>query len=107
MLGRARSSMILVGATTGKHSRRMLKQAVQQGRSECRTERVPSGVRGGSERCENAAGGLFQRLAGVLLPGQSLCKDTFRSPTDVEDNPPRKEQGLCRQRLILVRLSKW
>jgi hypothetical protein len=25
--------------------------------------RVPSGVRGGSERCENDAGGLFQRPA--------------------------------------------
>jgi len=38
----------------------MLKKTVQQGRSERRAEAVPSGVRWGSERCENDAGRLFQ-----------------------------------------------
>jgi len=38
----------------------MLKKAVQQGRSEWGPAGVPSGVRGGDERCENAADRLFQ-----------------------------------------------
>jgi hypothetical protein len=29
--------------------------------------RVPSGVRGGSEQCENDAGGLFQHPAGLRI----------------------------------------
>ena len=50
--------------------RRILPQDAQKGcparpqRVKCR--RVPSGVRGGSERCENEAGGLFQHPASGL-----------------------------------------
>jgi hypothetical protein len=40
---------------------RMLKKSVQQGRSEWRPEAYPQGYVGGSERCENEAGGFFQR----------------------------------------------
>ncbi|CUS31476.1 hypothetical protein COMA2_10123 [Candidatus Nitrospira nitrificans] len=44
---------------------RMLKKAVQQGRSERRGEAYAS-VRLASERCENAAGGLFQHPVRIL-----------------------------------------
>jgi hypothetical protein len=49
------------------HNRRTLSQDAQKGRP-ARPQRVkgrggPSGVRSGSERCENAAGGLFQHPA--------------------------------------------
>jgi len=40
----------------------MLKKAVQQGRSE-RSGEAYASVRWASERCENAAGGLFQQPA--------------------------------------------
>jgi len=47
--------------TTEEYFRRMLRKAVQQGRSERRGEgEAYASVRGASERCENAAGGLFQ-----------------------------------------------
>ncbi len=52
------------------HNSKTFPQDAQKGRP-ARPQRVkgrgvPSGVRGGSERCENAAGGLFQHPASRL-----------------------------------------
>jgi len=60
------------------HNRRTVPQDAQKGRP-ARPQRVkgrgvPSGVRWGSERCENAAGGLFQhpvRGGGYGIPREN------------------------------------
>ena len=52
----------------------MLKKSVQQGRSEEGPEAYPLGYVEDPERCENAAGGLFQHPAKthILLPMPSV-----------------------------------
>ncbi len=79
--------------TTGEHSRRMLKKSVQQGRSERRGEAYAS-VRRASERCENAAGGLFQH------PATHPVADNARSGRIQPTHPAPLDAGPAQDRGI-------
>ena len=69
-------SIVRVSGSTGKHFRRVLKNAVQQGRSSVVDPRFT--FHGSWERGENAAGGLCQQPAKGVYPAATMERGIAR-----------------------------
>jgi len=72
----------------------MLKKAVQQGRSEGRGEAYAP-VRWASERCENAAGGLFQHPANGASPIRISRQSGYVGIVEWSLNRHDNHSGIC------------